>query len=312
MLLCSAFIFLTAPLLPYRPYGQPVLKDLLPGLTFIEPGWWSALGGGQQGVIEGSFWTLFIEVKFYVIFGALYFLMGWRKATMILIGLFLVSSGIVIMRKFVPILDFAPIKLSSALLNLMNAEYFGWFGAGALFYRYVIERDRGLFIYGVLTAVLSALVLKGTDLGPKLPALLLCSFFAVAVASPKLQAWLSNPLLTFIGFVSYPLYLVHENLIVALTIEAGRAVPGIPDILMPSAAILVAIGIAWVVAVFGEPWARSKLKWSLGHLNNWVVAAGPAIAAATQRCRTIAFELQISFNPRQFAKRFYSFTSKFI
>ena len=59
--------------LPSREYGRRVL-------------------GSPQGVLEGAFWSLFVEVKFYIIFGALYFLLG-RKAALIGLGLiFIISS----------------------------------------------------------------------------------------------------------------------------------------------------------------------------------------------------------------------------
>ena len=38
-----------------RPAGIPTLRDLLPGLTFIEPYWWQLITGKPQGMLEGAF-----------------------------------------------------------------------------------------------------------------------------------------------------------------------------------------------------------------------------------------------------------------
>lgn len=64
MLVCSLLIFVTAPLFSARPAGPAHFVDLLPGLFFTDLGW--GLFGAGITPIEGSFWSLFVEVKFYV------------------------------------------------------------------------------------------------------------------------------------------------------------------------------------------------------------------------------------------------------
>ncbi len=92
MLLCSLLVFYTESLFPARPAGISSYRDLIPGLTFAESGIWARVLGSPQGVLEGAFWSLFVEVKFYIIFGALYFFLG-RKAALIGLGLiFIISS----------------------------------------------------------------------------------------------------------------------------------------------------------------------------------------------------------------------------
>lgn len=41
MLACSVMIFITSDFFSERPDGIPTWESLLPGLTFIEPGWWA-------------------------------------------------------------------------------------------------------------------------------------------------------------------------------------------------------------------------------------------------------------------------------
>jgi peptidoglycan/LPS O-acetylase OafA/YrhL len=92
MLVCSALIFLTVPVFSGRPAGLPSLRDLLPGLTFIEPSILAYIFGSAQGVLEGSFWTIFVEFKYYVIFGSLYFLIGRNYSLVILCVIFIAAS----------------------------------------------------------------------------------------------------------------------------------------------------------------------------------------------------------------------------
>jgi peptidoglycan/LPS O-acetylase OafA/YrhL len=91
MLVCSALVFVTAPLFPERPFSAQHISDLLPGLTFIEPSWWAHILGRDQGTIEGAFWSLYTEMRFYVIFGIAYFLLGGKGAIRVLFGLFVVG-----------------------------------------------------------------------------------------------------------------------------------------------------------------------------------------------------------------------------
>src|SRR6478735_6563808 len=91
MLVCSAIVFATAPLFPERPAGLPAARDLLPGLTFIDPAIWQKIIGGTQGSLEGAFWSLYVEMKFYVVFGALYFSLGRLWAIGALCAIFLLS-----------------------------------------------------------------------------------------------------------------------------------------------------------------------------------------------------------------------------
>ena len=88
MLTCSIFIYATAGAF-LRPSGQPGLRDLIPGLTFTEPDWWAAFFGSPQGVLEGSFWSLFVEVKFYAVVSIVFYLASEGAAIAVLIGMFL-------------------------------------------------------------------------------------------------------------------------------------------------------------------------------------------------------------------------------
>ncbi len=73
MLICSLFIWYTAPLFPERPAGLPTIDQLIPGLTFVDPQWLQRFGIHAKP-IEGAFWSLFIEAQFYVVAGASYFI----------------------------------------------------------------------------------------------------------------------------------------------------------------------------------------------------------------------------------------------
>jgi peptidoglycan/LPS O-acetylase OafA/YrhL len=70
---------------------------------------------------------------------------------------------------------------------------------------------------------------------------------------------LGNKALVFIGFISYPLYLIHENMMVEMIVKVGWAFPGMPAILIPALPICVVISLAWVIAKYMEPATKAFL-----------------------------------------------------
>lgn len=260
MVLASALIYATAPLLSERPGGIPQPIDLLPGLTFMDPTWWSRLLGREVQQLGGGFWTLYIEFKFYVIAGLIYFGLGRKQLAPCLLGLFGFSTLISISA----ITPNGPIReaLGEIAINLSLGS-FGWFAAGAYFYLYHQTKEAYLMI-ALLAALLSARLLgKGFDANA---ALVLAAVFAVSLRSAKVQRLISNPLLLFFGFISYPLYLIHESAMVAITAKLGRLAPA-PDVIMffyPWLAIAGLSLLAFAIARHYEPWARRRIEAVLG------------------------------------------------
>lgn len=257
MALCSALIFLSAPVFPERPAGEATLRDLLPGLIFVDPEWLSLAFGSPQGLLEGAFWSLFVEMKFYVIAGVLYFLVGGRKMIVGLAGLALLGPASLGIEKWVPGIDLHEIRYFAGLLSL---RHFGWFAAGALYYEYYTSRTRIFLPLAVLAAIASAAMLDGPQHYIPLFALSIIFAFTAAVTSTHARALLVNKVMMFFGFISYPLYLIHENMMVAIIVKVGKLATWMPSVFMPIIPMLCVFCAAWLVARFAEPWLRRQLR----------------------------------------------------
>lgn len=274
MLICSLAVFVSVSLFPERPAGGLVWRDLLPGLTFIEPSWWGMLLGSPQGVVEGAFWSLFVEVKFYFIAGLLYFAIGGRRMVMALTALFLCAAAVSRLQHAFPDM---PLRIPLLILQAASAGQFGWFAAGALFYRYFHERRGSLFALACVVALAAAAATGGLRPGQTAAALVVVALFAAAVSLPALQKILSLRVLLYLGFVSYPLYLLHENMMVAMIVKMGRAAPWVPAILMPLPPILAVIAAASLIAVYIEPWLRGCLHPVYLKMRVWIGVPKPAV-----------------------------------
>jgi peptidoglycan/LPS O-acetylase OafA/YrhL len=253
MVLCSALIFLTAGLLPERPGGAVSARDLIPGLTFIEPSAWTYLFGTEQGVIEKTFWTLFVEFKFYAIFGALFFFLGRTKALVALALIFFAASGLV--KEIVKVTGFEVLGLLREAALQIDGTYFIWFLAGALAYRYYIAPSRRNLAIMAPAFIICCFWMKGSRIYAEIA---ICALFLSAIAFPRVRAVLSTRSLLFLGFVSYPLYLIHENAMIALTVKLG-ALAAVPGLLLPVLPVALLAGVAWMAATFAEPFMIKML-----------------------------------------------------
>lgn len=267
MLLVSLLIFASAALFPERPAGRPVLSDLVPGLLLVEPSWIAALVHHRQGVLEGSYWSLFVEVKFYVLFGALYFACSRRIAKLGLLAAFLASIAAAEASRHLANVPW--LHVADRIINdELSFTYAGWFLVGVLTY----ELRRGPSAWGLCvtlgTGVLAALygaIDHPHDL-TSLVGLVLVALFVGASHSSGLRRLLSTRALLFIGFISYPLYLLHENFMVATLVKLGKAAPQVPGVLLPIVPFAMACAIAFVIARYLEPALRRLLLASIGRL----------------------------------------------
>ncbi|MEO1386144.1 MAG: acyltransferase [Cyanobacteria bacterium J06634_6] len=252
MLICSIIIFATAGFFFERPAGAPAWSSLIPGLTFIEPTWWSAVTGSSIEPLEGAFWTLYAEFKFYV-FGAIaYYWQGKKFFVGSLIAAFVLSSVAQLGLTFFE--GSAFLILVKLTVNL-SFDQFGWFAAGAAFYIYSQNRLFKWFGLAVLLSFVSSAMLGfvESDMQAFLIASLVSFLFAISVINPSIQNFLSNRSFLFFGFISYPLYLIHENMMVAGVIKLDKYVEILPPALFPLLMIAVLSGVAFVLVKYVEP-----------------------------------------------------------
>ena len=264
MLVCSLLIFLSAKFFHERPLGIPPARALLPGLTFVEPYWWELILGSRQRELEGAFWSLYVEVKLYLVAGIFYFLFGWRVMVSVLIAMFLVGVAVLFMDPWFVENQWHTAKWINSSLS---GRPCGWFAAGVLFYRYKATSNSNYFIMALALALASGVAAGKSAWGPMdfawdrvIAGVTVALIFTSAIRFEKFQQAIANRFLLFIGFISYPLYLLHENMMVSLIAKLGKLELGGPLLLMPALPMVFVIFLGWLVARFIEPKARRWLK----------------------------------------------------
>ena len=259
MFVVSALVFVTAKAFPHRPSGLPNLIDLIPGILFVEPGWLSKVTGVQIGVLEGVFWSLFAEVKFYFLFGGAYYLLKPTGARVVLAFLFLLSLFADILgARDASSVGCVLLKQVSISLSL---QHFGWFLLGVLVFdyskRWTVVKLSAFGLAGVVVALFSAH--WKLDLVFALSGVLVL-LFVLASNFPWIKRALSAKVLLFAGFISYPFYLLHENLAVSMIRVIGTNLRPMPDFLVPIIPISILCGISYAIAKFVEPKFQISLR----------------------------------------------------
>lgn len=201
--------------------------------------------------VDGAYWSLLPELLFYLLMAFLFIIKKTEKV--------LLYNGILLGICFIHY--FFPIPIISRLLDL---HYVLLFMIGICFYRIYTREDKaplylhiliianlilGIYLYGIVRPHLDILVVFIT-----FPAIVLFFYIFVYV---KFKIFGANKFLLFLGFISYPLYLVHQivGYIFMLSLDAY-----LPRVLSISITTSLAIGIASVIAYILEPPCKRVIK----------------------------------------------------
>lgn len=258
MLIVTCAILLTPACVPERPLGIPRLIDAIPGLTFIEASWYRDLLHIDMRDLEGAFWSLYVEVRFYALLGVLYFTLGRRKAVVSLAVLMLIMNVLKALAKrgtlTGPTAD--AVQLVSEVLII---DHLPWFFIGIVSYL-ATRNELGKWGYPILVPVLCiGLLHMREDHLKVIAAIAITAIFLLVMWHGKLLAFFRWRLFAFFGAISYPLYLFHENAGIALIIKSAK-LHLLPDFLLPVLVLAAMALIAYVIATRLEPALHRLLR----------------------------------------------------
>ena len=235
MVLASVVTYFALDALPVH-FWEPKACSFIPSLTFIDPSLYRQILGDGCGFIDGSYWSLWYEVRFYVLAALIYFVGGAPR--------FLWNSAIVVNASMVvALLEASGLHVPG--LGVLDAVLFpafaSWLFSGLAFY-FIWKDPRSLLAWVVVAESLPIGILNdyrayGSGGWPVIIGIyaLFTAFALHARATNVFGAgWLRR-----IGEASYSLYLLHQYLGVTL-IAALAAALGLRG---PVSAV-IAMGVA--------------------------------------------------------------------
>lgn len=258
MSVCTLFIFLYSLVIHNRPAGTPKLADAIPGITFIHPQLLNFIFNTNANSLEGAFWTLYVEVFFYIFSGIIFYVMG-RKVfmTMLFIMLPLYIIGELV----------APSSFE-LLFTCTGLHSFGWFYIGCCIYEITNNNNTpvitaSLAITLIMNLFSGYILFKNNyNIGNISFLLILFVVFTGSFYIKKITIAMEKKILTFFGLISYPLYLVHENLMVALSnsLISKFNLSGCSSITSLIPSISLAVLFSYFTAKVIEPYCIKKLR----------------------------------------------------
>lgn len=254
MLACSLIIYYSAPLFLERPEGAPTLDSLLPGLVFMDLTWLQKFIRHPIQPLEGSFWSLYVEVKFYVFAALVYFRFGREVLLKSLVGV----AGVTLCVRLLHLVSSnALVSHLDLLTQDLGLDYWFWFASGAAYYQYR-QTGRAGWAWLAIGCILGGACVLGVVAHEFLwmnlvGAIAVGSVFIVSMHSERVQAFLNCRFLQFMGFVSYPLYLLHENMLVSTLVKLAPRLPREWFPLLPVVMLAPLAGVAFLVGRYVEP-----------------------------------------------------------
>ncbi len=205
--------------------------------------------------IDGVYWSLLVEIKFYFWAGLIYlfsrrgFDIGWC--------LFAVVATVLG-------------RFSETLRDVVFvSQYIPFFTMGLYFYRCYMGAGRGAALLLPAVALVSyAVSWHGSDLAVHgFVAGMVLAFYAFARG---LLSWIAKPPLLFFGDISYSLYLVHQHIGVSI-VRLARSVLGVPDLVAVLMAMLCTVVLAYAITRYVEhEWKRRITRYAERQVLPWL------------------------------------------
>lgn len=162
--------------------------------------------------IDGVYWSLRVEMTFYLMMAVVLYL--GAKNRVMLVSFAMLAGGF-----FIQIMnDRVGGDFWTTMERFSTANYVQMFVIGIMFYCIWQHGPKIKYMSLVLVSIIYDFVFEGLTNG--MFTLLFIAIFGLVLAGK--MKWLNNRFLLFLGSISYPLYLVHQNIGYAMIREMEK------------------------------------------------------------------------------------------
>ncbi|MEI6264586.1 MAG: acyltransferase family protein [Sphingobacteriia bacterium] len=213
------------------------VNNLIPSISFISPSLLNNIFNNSQqsfNYINGSYWSLWPEIQFYLLASVIYFLnkahfiRNFNIVIIVLIGFnqlvtFIQLSG----NNFIELPTDFLIGYTKWIKNGFNLiTYLPFFSIGVLFYVLFQNNQKKIstsnYIVFTLMLLVLYIVLQGVTKTEKVFLLIMVAMFFCFVYIPNMLSFLEHQSLTKVGESSYFIYLIHENIGILIIYSIGQ------------------------------------------------------------------------------------------
>lgn len=263
---------------PFALTRRQFWPNFLPSLTLTPTALWSGLFP-KVDFVTGVYWSLVVEIRFYMIAAILFWLLPRDKlARNLVILTVIIYITRALLRRAMP-------GYNGVYDALFIPDYMPWFAAGAVFYELYKERlakGAALFMLAVMYALMARVSTNYAMIGrdPILASAAGLSFLALfwlLSTKPSAVSLLEVRPLVWIGECSYSIYLYHYAVGMILISQVSKTIGLTSQLLLVAAISLLVFAIGRVSFVTVEnPSRRWLTKLLIGPPQKSTAATSPA------------------------------------
>jgi peptidoglycan/LPS O-acetylase OafA/YrhL len=228
LLFCSVVTFLTIRLIP-TPFAVDAGQEWInffPSLTLTPPELWRLAYPGAR-FIDFPYWSLVVEVRFYIFAACTFWFLGRRNFGRNLVALTCFN----ILAK--TLLKFASPATNDIYFQLFIPSFLPWFAAGAVFYDLYLRRltqPRAAFYLVPLLVIIARYdfllddSVQSTYVAITFAAVYFGCFWLIALQKKVGDAFGMQPLV-WVGACSYSIYLIHFEIGASAISTVSKTLP---------------------------------------------------------------------------------------
>ena len=205
--------------------------------------------------VDGVYWTLEVELLFYCGMLLVFSVNGLHRIHQLLMAAFAVRLAYFVTEKY---LGF---DLPWTLFRILILKYIAWFAIGISIYLLSHRSDLGSRRQCLVT-IAAALALTSLVDGLVVGALAFVFGAIVYLAATGHLPFLRNSLCIWLGAISYPLYLIHENVgwSIQLQLQRQGVHPDVVVLLALACALALATALHRYVEAPAMDWIRARYR----------------------------------------------------
>ncbi|CAN5431348.1 acyltransferase [soil metagenome] len=216
---------------PFALTRRQFWPNFLPSLTLTPTSMWSGLFP-KVDFVTGVYWSLVVEIRFYMITLLLFWLSSRRNlARNLVIFTLVIYLGRALLRRAIP-------GYNGAYDALFIPDYMPWFAAGAVFYELYKERlakSTALIMLAIMYVAIAristnyAVIGRDPIIASTAALFLLALFWLLATNPASVNVFEVRPLV-WIGECSYSIYLYHYAVGMVLISQISKTIGVVPQV----------------------------------------------------------------------------------
>jgi peptidoglycan/LPS O-acetylase OafA/YrhL len=227
LLFCSVLTFLTLRLIP-TPFAVDARQqwvNFLPSLTLTPPELWR-LAYPSVRFIDFAYWSLVVEVRFYIFAACIFWLLGRKNLGRNLAAFTCLN---ILVKTF---LKFASPATNDIYFQVFIPSFLPWFAAGAVFYdlymRRLTQPQAACYLIPLLAIIARYALLDESNRSPYVAITFAVIYFAcfwlIALRAKVGDVFSARPLV-WVGACSYSIYLIHFEIGASAISTVSKALP---------------------------------------------------------------------------------------